>query len=329
MTDLAKELERLDAQPVEIPNNVGMLKIKSANDWISGAKSRPQPTDLWNGLWFENEVCCLFADTNIGKSIYAVQIASHIAESRSVLYFDFELSDKQFQLRYTNEDVSFGFPNNFYRVEIDSEQFTLDNMDNFEDCIIKDIERCAVGYGAKIIIIDNITFLCSAAEKSEFAGRLMMRLIALKKKHGLSILVLAHTPKRNLASPITQNDMAGSKRLMNFFDSAFTIGQSAKDSGLRYIKQVKVRFGGYSYDTDNVMTCQIVKTSDGFLHFETIGYCAEREHLKEQSENDRADLEARVKKLLEQNKSVRAIASELGISSSKSQRIIEKIKQKE
>ena len=54
----------------------------------------------------------------------------------------------------------------------------------------------------------------------------------------ISILVLAHTPKRSLDCPITSNDLAGSKRLYNFFDSVFTIGKSAQDGGLRYVKQL-------------------------------------------------------------------------------------------
>ena len=38
-----------------------------------------------------------------------------------------------------------------------------------------------------------------------------------QKRYALSILVLAHTPKRSLDCPITSNDLAGSKRLYNFF----------------------------------------------------------------------------------------------------------------
>ena len=75
-------------------------------------------------------------------------------------------------------------------------------------------------------------------EKGDAAGRLMIQLNNLKKRYGLSILVLAHTPKRSLDCPITSNDLAGSKRLYNFFDSVFVIGKSALDGGLRYVKQL-------------------------------------------------------------------------------------------
>ena len=56
---------------------------------------------------------------------------------------------------------------------------------------------------------------------------------ALKSKYGLSILVLAHTPKRDSGKPLGRNDLQGSKMIINFCDSAFAIGESAKNIGWR------------------------------------------------------------------------------------------------
>src|SRR5574344_2657152 len=89
--------------PAEGETFVGMLAIKTANRTIRDAARRPNPKDLFNGLWYEGEVCCLFADSNIGKSIFAVQMAAEIARTQKVLYVDCELSDKQFQLRYCDK----------------------------------------------------------------------------------------------------------------------------------------------------------------------------------------------------------------------------------
>ncbi|MGB3586103.1 MAG: AAA family ATPase, partial [Tunicatimonas sp.] len=90
-----------------------LFLIQTANKWMQQANLRPVPQMLFGELWFENELCILFADTNLGKSILAVQIANSIskgkhisgfkleANSQPVLYFDFELSDKQFENRYS------------------------------------------------------------------------------------------------------------------------------------------------------------------------------------------------------------------------------------
>lgn len=304
------------------PELSGMLKIKSANEWAREAALRPDPKPLWLSLWYEGEVCCLFADSNLGKSIYAVEIASEIAKTQRVIYFDFELSDKQFQLRYSDDQGNIHcFSDNLLRSEIDPDMV---GEGNFEDEVIADIEGASIQYDCKVLIVDNITYLNSVTEKADAASMLMMRLMQLKKKYGLSILVLAHTPKRPLTSPITQNDLAGSKKLFNFFDSVFAIGRSAKDENLRYIKQVKVRAGAFEYGAENVIVSEIVKEGS-WLHFRNIGYATEREHLKEQTDRDISSFDERVKELREDGKSIREIADSMGVSKSKIDRILKKL----
>lgn len=296
-----------------IPEKTGMFTVRTANRTIQEAANRPDPMPLWMSLWYEGEVCCLFADSNLGKSIYAVQIASSIAERRKVLYFDFELSDKQFQLRYTNMETGkcHEFPPDLYRVEIARDYEYPDG--SFEDTLIMEIERLSVEAECRILIIDNLSYLCMTSEKGEDAGRLMSRLMELKRKYNLSMLILAHTPKRPLNMPITQNDLAGSKKLYNFFDSVFAIGKSAKDGNLRYIKQLKVRYGCFEYGADNVIVCSIEKPDD-FLCFVILGYDRESVHLKEVTEEERGRMRNEAKTLHAQGMSYREIGVKLGIS---------------
>ena len=301
------------AEKAQTSEQVGMLTLKSANKAMADASHKPDPKQLWLTLWSEGEVCCLFADSNLGKSIYAGQIATEIARSRKVLLFDFELTDKQFQLRYTDElGRPYDFPDNLYRVEINPDAISVDN---FEDSIMANIEHCALRTGAKVLIIDNLTYLCNASEKGDAAGALMMRLMQLKRQYGLSILVLAHTPKRQSSEPITQNDLAGSKKLFNFFDSVFAIGRSAADHALRYIKQIKVRNGDFTYGADNVMLCSIEKLG-AMLQFSPIGTARERDHLREPSASAIEAACNRAKQLYAEGYNVRQIAAEMGKSKS-------------
>ena len=316
---IGAELQKADQLAAEMSERIGIFTVKTANRTIREAALRPNPDALWLTLWYEGEVCCLFSDSNLGKSIYAVQIATSIAKKQKVLYFDFELSDKQFQLRYSDEANNLNqFPDNLYRVEINRD--SLDAV-NFEEAVIGNIEQTAIKLGAKVLIIDNLTYLCVASEKGDAAGTLMLRLMALKRKYGLSMLILAHTPKRCLSNPITQNDLAGSKKLYNFFDSVFAIGKSAKNSSVRYIKQLKVRYGNYTYDADNVIVCVIEKLGT-FLQFVDIGYAVEKEHLKEPSEKDSTQEKETIKRMVAEGKTYRVIASELGVTLGKVQRAL-------
>ena len=318
---ISDELNKVDQMSEENFDQVGMFTVKKANDVIISAAQRPDLKPLWNPFWYESELCCLFADSNNGKSIYAVQMADYIAKTQKVLYFDFELSDKQFQQRYTSETgILHQFSENLYRVEINPDEFDIKNVEN---AIISNIEAASLKFEAKILIIDNVTYLSTSLEKGSDAGSLMKKLKGLKSKHGLSILVLAHTPKRPLTSPITQNDLGGSKMLANFFDSIFTIGKSAQDKSLRYIKQIKVRNGAFVYDAENVIVASIEK-KDSYLRFTKIGFATEKEHLIEQSNKDKKVQIEKIKELSAQGKTQREIAKELGVSAMTVSRALKK-----
>ena len=301
--------------------DIGMFTIKSANRTITDAALRPNPRSLYLELWYEGEVCCLFSDSNLGKSISAVQMADQIASTRRVLLVDCELTDKQFQMRYTDAETGLIhiFPEGLYRAEINP--VTLD-VNDYEEKIIKNIEAVALRMATSIIIIDNLTYLCNSSDKGVDAGIFMMKLMNLKKKYGWSLLIIAHTPKRNLSSPITQNDLAGSKKLYNFFDSVFAIGKSAKDDRLRYVKQLKVRAGEFLYDANNIIVYELEKSS-GFVHFEFKEYSTEKEHLRERTESDEEKQLKRIKELKAQGKSVRDIAALVGLSKSKVWRLLQ------
>ena len=307
-----------------------MFLVNTASNWIKEVKDLPMPNMLFSEFWFENELCILFADTNVGKTILAVQIANSISrgipiknfkfqgKKQQVLYFDFELTAKQFQLRYTANDLPenhsnkyYQFDDNFKRVELNSDYVAEEGQRI--DYIMKWIEHTVIQTEAKILIIDNITYLKDEMENSKNAAPLMKELKELKKKYDLSILVIAHTPKRDLTKPIILNDLAGSKQLMNFADSCFAINKSSKDEELRYIKQIKARSSAILYGENNVIECSIDK------HFNIIElkfreFNSEYEHLKELTPEDKEYKIAQTLKLKEDGLSNVQIAKEMGIT---------------
>lgn len=302
-----------------VPPSIGMLSIKSANLTLAEASLMKNPRQLYGEFWFEHEIGCLFADSNVGKSILAVQIAEDISKTgETVLYFDFELSEKQFQLRFTDEHGSLHkFPPSLYRVQPDMNLIaSLDEP--FEDALMRNIEETAVATNAKVLIIDNISILCMQMEKGEDAAILVQRLRTLKNKHGFSILIIAHTPKRNMSMPITQNDLAGSKKLFNFIDSCFAIGLSAQGGNVRYVKQVKVRNCELRYGSDNVVVCHIEKVG-AMVKFVNYGTSPEYDHLRTVNRDEQV---AEAKQLSTAGLSIRDIASRMGISKSTVDRML-------
>ena len=90
---------------------------------------------------------------------------------------------------------------------------------------------------------------------------------------------------------------------------------SGKDSRLRYVKQLKARSCEIQYGGENVLLYEIVKT-EGFLRFSFIGNARESDHLRALSPEDKEERKQQVADLKAAGRSIREIASELGLSKS-------------
>ncbi|MDE6418331.1 MAG: AAA family ATPase [Duncaniella sp.] len=340
------------AKPSEPSPNFMAGRMLSGDQIARMAELSTDQLRLCGPLWFEGEICILFADTNVGKSILAVQIADLVARgvgydtglpelrpetlSQPVVYADFELSTQQFARRYTCDREEFGetereayhFSPNFFRYELSYGDVDDDISDlPMSEQIMRDLEEAVRTHGAKILVVDNITFMASGTETASEAMPLMKRLVRLKKQYGLSILLLAHTPKRCLSNPLTRNDLQGSKMLINFADSAFAIGESTRDKTLRYIKQIKQRNCEAVYDGRNVLQVQLMKTGP-FLGFASRGTSSEETHLADKfapsggADGGQAE---DVRQYRAQGMSYRQIAETMGISHMKVKRLCDRL----
>jgi len=310
-----------------------MFTIENGNRWLELARREPEAKMLFGELWHQGELCMLFADTNIGKSVLAVQIGESIARGQSiepfacqapparVLYIDFELSQAQFGLRYSKGEADHRFSDNFFRAQYNFIPDQPPNV-NENDLLIAAIEYKINQCKATVLIIDNITCLRGGTENSAVALSLMKSLKALKTEHQLSILVLAHTPKRrNATQPISADDLHGSKLLINFADSAFALGASTIDNDLCYLKQIKQRNTRQRYGPDNVCLCRIQKPG-AFLHFQFEGNSAERLHLLSRTAADRRQLAEKITALSAKGFSQREISTQLGVGLATVNRLI-------
>ncbi|MCO5950741.1 AAA family ATPase [Mucilaginibacter flavidus] len=313
--------------------NAGFI-IKPGETWLQTGADTPQAEMLFGSFWFQDELCILFADTNAGKSILAVQIGNAISRGQAVgpfqmngpaetvLYFDFELSTTQFRKRYVGDGTgnAGAFNPKFLRAVLNLSSNKARKFNSYGEYITNEIENALISTKAKVLIIDNLTCLRFGTHFASGALNLVQYLQSIKETYQLSILVLAHTPKRNLARPITRNDLLGSKMLINFCDSAFAIGESqlpppAEGCGpLRYLKQIKQRSTHEEFGAANVCMCSIVKL-DGFLQFQFNGTAYEAEHLARQHEQYRKISDTCIAGLHQQGLSVRQVAEKLGIAS--------------
>ena len=309
--------------------------IQTFSEVIEIAKGIEMPKMLFSEFWHEGEACMLFADTNLGKSALAMQIAISIAsgtpikgfkmeaKAQEIIYYDFELSEKQLEGRFAEEDPITGKLKNHFKFHSNLKRCVFNYGSEVKSKgILADIEDSLLQTNAKIIVIDNLTALGEEMEQAKHANILMKGLLRLKTKYKISILIIAHTPKRDTTRPITKNDLAGSAVLGNLADSIFAIGSSYQ-SDLRFIKQIKQRYTEQMYGTDNVVVCRLAKPSNILsFYFQEYGY--EQEHLQVKTLEDKQAIKEDIVKYKKDNpdKSIRAMAKEFACTNSFIQRAL-------
>ena len=302
--------------------------VKSATEWLDEGNKQQQLTKLFGDFWTEGELCFLFADTNVGKSILAVQIGNAISRGEpitgfdmrtkpaTVLYFDFELSTKQFESRYRcPQRGNYKFAPDFFRVVFNPDATGMEKFASYTDYLNNAIENLLVVSKARVIIIDNITCLRGGTEAAASALSLMRQHYSCSKANMACRCWYWRTRlnagRQNRSA--AQRHLQGSKMLINFADSAFAIGQSHTRPGLRYLKQIKQRSGEEVYSAQNVCLARIQKVA-AFLQFDFTGTGAEAHHLLHYTEDIRKQTEDRILDLHRQGHPLRYIANLVGVS---------------
>ncbi|CAN5413900.1 hypothetical protein BH10ACI3_BH10ACI3_06790 [soil metagenome] len=373
-----RELERREAAIAESKKREprlwspkpDMLYIEPTQFFLdSGAETAPVK-QLFGPFWVYGEMAVLFASAGVGKSVLATQIGESVARGvpfapfdnytgpaagpQRVLYLDFELSREQLALRYTIPSgdgclatQKYTFSPNMHRAEHMWSGRIIDGYEDYTDMLFTNIAEKVEAYDAEVLIIDNITFLTrGSTANAVVAFRLMKRLQELKKEHWLSILVLAHTPKRRRDGPINDCDLQGSVDLSKVVDSAFAIGRSRRSRDLRYIKQTKVRSARMAHGDDNVAIFKLGKYDFGsvmntggepaknFLGFRFEMFDNEENHVELRSSQSSAIrrrprrdtyLVNRAKALAEQGLSSSAVAERLGVGKSTAHRYMSEV----
>lgn len=313
-----------------------LFAARPANKYLEYHPAGQTPAKrLFSDFWLEGELSVLFAETGRGKSVLAVQIANAITSGKPlepfemdvtaqrVAYFDFELNDEQFATRYscfdgtsrTSEPL---FPLNFIRCAPTDIQKLPPEFDDYHEFLRQSIADFIVFSKAKIVVIDNVTWLHSSTDNATAALRLMKMLVKLKNRLGLSILVLAHTPKRSVGSGITVNHLQGSKMLANFADNIFAMGPSCQARDLRYLKHIKPRNCALRFDEANVPVIRIGR-SGRMLGFEFVEQSTERKHAdwynfdRVKGEAAREEKMRRALQMADNGSTHREIAAELGV----------------
>lgn len=277
-----------------------MFSIMNVNALMEKAASQPVPAYLYDKLILEGESTTIFGDTNSGKSVLAVQIANEISKTRRTLYLDLEMSAKQFQMRYTNEKGDmYTFEENLFIAHlVDSPIFDAKTV--FEQRFIDGLEE-QIHMGVKCIILDNMSMLYQGdTDNSSYVAKFVAALKQLCKEYFVTLILIDHTKKRNHFTPISLNDLNGSKMKSNLVDNVLVVSQSSQGKEFRYIKHLKSRSSEIIYTELNVAVHKLVK-KDSFLCLDFLRTDNEYNHLRKKIKIDKNARNNRILELKEQD----------------------------
>ncbi|MBI1228147.1 MAG: AAA family ATPase [Bacteroidetes bacterium] len=293
------------AKHTRIVNPSKVLRHRTMNEVMESGKNEAPSRRICGNLVKENEVCILFGDAGSGKTILAFQMGDAASkgtplfpneaefvnetEPKLVIYYDFEMQDNELYARYKPVNGTLRFNENYHRSDLNPDFLDLENAD---ELIMNEILRDVEIHKPGLIIIDNITYISSESQDPAVATKLMKRLCAMQRRYPpLTIIVIAHTPKRDLSQPVQSRHLAGAKNLDNFAKSVTAISFSKQDPDKRYIKQTKCRnrTDGYQpFDENHVIECAISR-NDGSLQYDFYGFSSELAHL---TAKDHSEVEA-------------------------------------
>lgn len=299
-----------------------IIKIQNKSELFGGETTKEKPKEFFGRFIYDGEVSILFGDSCTGKSVLANDMAFFVSggghdwngfKSPNVpsLYIDLEMSTRQFKNRYGNARDY--IPDTYNRAIVDTSGLK-------DDDILPEVKKLITGMQAstnppKFIIVDNITNGFGSVVNATKMKKLIFEFKNLKEKFGLTILLIAHCPKRKKWSPLTNNDIGGSSNLLNFVDSCFAIGMSKCGGKYRYIKQIKTR-----EDSGLKEVLSVRMDNEPYLSFRPLGFHQEEQHLADGGlfffeKEITPDMEAVMASMLLDNKTtVEEIADTVGLS---------------
>ncbi len=304
--------------------------LKSLKTTLNQAILEPPLKTVISDFIYEGDLCVIFAGPNIGKTAFGTQILETVASGKNiggfesqvqgpVLYLDMEMDNRKLAKRYSIDDNSvYQFNENIIRMSLDREFVGRLKAGN----IIKEAINKMREKKALLLFVDNFSAMGVDHEKSADALELMRLFRQVTIQTNSTIIIAAHTPKRNGNEKLQLKDLAGSAVIGNFADSIIGMGEDLRDPSRRYLKGFKNRDVEKKYNGPMVLECEIKKADNGLLFFDMIGPSYESGMLMNEKEAETIQRNSDILDLRAEGLSYNDIATKLDMSRATVQSIV-------
>jgi hypothetical protein len=237
---------------------------RSFTSVIEEGIKEPPRRKIAGAFLYENTNTYFYSRTNMGKSIFAFQIAYAAAtgtnidfcsalrnecEPMKVILLDLEMDAKTISDRHKSAILS-TVPERLSNLVYLHERTDKKTLIGFN--LIEMIERAVLENQAKLVIIDNISKLLPDSLKAETVTMVISALNRIREKTGASFLVIGHSIKGDVKTAISPSSYYGSSMLANFFPELFYL--DATNDGRFFLSHVKTKHEESYIETVPVLT---------------------------------------------------------------------------
>ena len=311
-----------------------LFQTETLSEILAVPESKYQIQRVFGDYIYKNDLHILVGDSNVGKTILAMDIAlmlsghnfwdsddKKMCEAKGkVLYLDFEMQNSQIYWRYHSKLKSLG--KNIIRANLSVSGYGAN-----KNAVMEELQTMIESNKPSLIIIDNLSSLLNNSGSYKETNEVMLRLKAMKDSYDTTIIAIAHCKKRKKDKPIEMNSIYGSSAISKLADSISALGESAQDPSLKYLKMLKTRS---SRKTDDVALLKV--ETEPYLHLHFQEWDVEEAHLANKVKgrprsaitDETRDL---ILKLKEKNLPIREIEAQTGCSRSSIGRFLKSLKE--
>ena len=236
----------------EDPVDLGGMPSFSPAQFLSTFKELPVP--IVESLLYEKDILGIAGSTNVGKSVFSLQLSTCIAmgvpfmtfnipRPRKVMHVQFELKDEGFArlIKVTSQTILEQCPVEAHRFEENCVFLSSGQRDLFTDKYDA-IEANLRHTDVDVLVIDNLnTSVGVDVSKNEMAMEVLRKLINLKQKYNLAIIMVSHHKKIDIPAPIDISQMLGGSAYTNSLDFICQLANTKRADGVKVMKITKVR----------------------------------------------------------------------------------------
>lgn len=223
-----------------------LIPVKGIDN-INKVIKEPEPKFLWNGI-LEGSKGIITGVAKTGKTTLAENLAISLSVGKEEL-LGFKLEGKPRRVAYLNLEENyriFGRRNRKQIASLSSDEKKLFNKnylsipENFPEFLITDedwltVREYVIDSKAEVVFLDSLTHMFEGEiEKSFSAHKFIKKFRETFKGLNVTIVVVHHNTKGN-DGPITQDNIAGSRVILQEFEFAIGLANIPTNNGGNYM----------------------------------------------------------------------------------------------